>query len=74
MEIQMIESYVYKLPNMTITEIMRRYNLKEILSNDRTTICQNEYMRVSFDKLVTRVLLFDNSNNEIIEDLNRRFL
>ena len=69
----MIESFVYKLPQLSNVEMMKRYNLKEVLSNDRTTICQNENMRVSFDKVVTRVLLFNNSNHELIEDLNRFF-
>lgn len=69
----MIRSIVYRLPKESKEEMIKRYNLQVLMSNDRTTICQNKDMRVSFDKLVARVLLFENTDNNLIEELNTYF-
>lgn len=55
-----------------IDQLIHIFNLKKKLSNQRTTIYQNENMRLSFDQSVTRVFLFENDKN-ILESLREFF-
>lgn len=67
----MINNYVFHL-NEDSNEIIKKFELKKILSNNRTSIYQNDEMRFSFDKNVVRVLTFDDNEN-MKEKLYRYF-
>lgn len=49
------------------------FHLKLLLSNERTSIYENEYMRLCIDKKVIRVLIFDKNNTLLIEKLRTYF-
>ena len=53
----MTKSFVFYSP-LDSDKVIKRFNLKKIVSNDRTSIYQNETMRFSFDKKVIRVLVY----------------
>lgn len=53
--------------------IVNKYRLKKLLENKRTSIYSNEEMRVSIDKSVVRVLIFDENNIKLLENLRGYF-
>lgn len=53
--------------------IIHKFSLDKILENKRTTIYCNEEMRVSIDKNVIRILIFDSDNTNLIEKLRGYF-
>ena len=53
--------------------MVHKFNLNEVLKNKRTSIYQNEYVRVSIDKQVVRVLLFDEKNIDLLEKMRKYF-
>lgn len=48
-------------------------NLNKVLTNDRTTIYQNNEMRLCVDEKIVRVKLFDKTNYALIEILREFF-
>lgn len=73
----MIKSLVFHIPETSNEKEKIVYDLnldlKKILSNDRTTIYQNNNMRLSVDEKHIRVLLFDESNTSLLEKLREYF-
>ena len=61
----MTKSFIFQLP-LDSNQVLDKFKLKKIVSNERTTVYQNEKMRFSFDKCVLRILLFD---RDIIKNL-----
>ena len=69
----MINSYVFKKEANLIKHSIHKFDLKKILENDRTTIYQNAEMRFSIDQSVIRVLIFDETNQLLLETLRNDF-
>lgn len=69
----MNRTYVFNKPPGLNNEVINTFDLKKVLSNDRTTILQNEEMRFSIDSKVIRVLLFDQNNTALLEKLRNYF-
>lgn len=57
------ENYIFRLL-LDFNAIIKRFNLKKMISNDRTSIYQNNEMRFSFDRNVLRILVFDNNETK----------
>ena len=69
----MNNSCVFRLPNTFNEDSVLKFGLHKILSNDRTTIFQNDQMRFCVDKTVVRVLIFDDNNYDLLENLRMYF-
>lgn len=73
----MNESFVFKIPTASKYNQNFVYDLgfglHKILSNDRTTIYQNNEMRLCVDEKVIRVMLFDKTNHDLLEKLREFF-
>lgn len=69
----MIKNCVFHPTKDSKDKIVKMFDLKEVLMNSRTSIYQNNKMRFSFDKNVTRVLIFDDGNVELIEKIRNYF-
>lgn len=69
----MIKNCVFHLPKNSKENMIRTFNLNQIMSNDRTTIFQNNEMRFCLDKKVVRVILFDDKNSILLEKLRNYF-
>lgn len=69
----MIKSCVFQLPTNSKEKMINTFELKQVLSNNRTSIFQNEEMRFCIDKKVVRVVLFDKDNVVLLEKLRRYF-
>ena len=69
----MNKSCVFRLPNTFNENSVLKFGLQKILSNDRTTIFQNDQMRFCVDKTVVRVLIFDENNKSLLENLRMFF-
>lgn len=67
----MTKSCVFHLP-LDSDKTIHNFKLKKILSNDRTSIYENESMRFSFDRKVLRVLIFD-ANEDKVNNLYNYF-
>ena len=67
----MDKSFVFYSP-LDSDKVIKKFNLKKITSNERTSIYQNDKMRFSFDKKVLRVLVF-NDNKETTNTLYNYF-
>lgn len=59
-------SHVFHIPTDS-NNIIARFKLKKIVSNDRTTIYENGNLRFSFDDKVVRVLFFDDKQSTLDE-------
>ena len=71
--IQNSSLYIFKL-RFKIVDVISKFNLKLILSNKRTTIYENDQMRLCNDgNNIIRVQLFDNSNKKLLEELREYF-
>lgn len=68
----MNKNCVFHLPSDS-NDMVHKFNLNEVLKNKRTSIYQNEYVRVSIDKQVVRVLLFDEKNIDLLEKMRKYF-
>lgn len=69
----MSRSWIFQLPQDSKEKMIEHFGLQKILSNKRTAIYQNSVMRVSFDTRVTRVLLYDKNNMNLLDELYRYF-
>lgn len=73
----MSELFVFRIPTASKEKNDFVYdlglNLQKILSNSRTTIYQNEEMRLCIDEKIVRIKLFDNNNYKLIEKLREFF-
>lgn len=67
----MNKSFVFYSP-LDSDKIIKKFNLTKIISNERTSIYQNDKMRFSFDKKVLRILVF-NDNKDITNTLYNYF-
>lgn len=67
----MTKSCVFHLP-LDSDKTIDNFKLKKVLTNDRTSIYENDNMRFSFDSKVVRVLIFD-VNEDIINILYSYF-
>ncbi len=67
----MNKTFIFRIPPVSKekTDVVQEFNLEKILQNERTTIYQNEEMRLCIDKKVIRVLMFDEGNKELEERL-----
>lgn len=54
-------------------EIVEKFALKERIKNYRVNIYENEEMRVSIEKTITRVLIYDGNNTNLLERLREFF-
>lgn len=69
----MNKSYVFRpLNNTDNSQLIHKFGLNYVLSNGRTSIYENSNMRLSIDKKVIRVLLFDD-NKILLENLRNYF-
>lgn len=69
----MNKSYVFRvLTEAKNLQLVHKFKLEKILSNDRTTIYENSEMRLCVDKKVVRVLLFE-ENKLLLENLRNFF-
>lgn len=60
--------------DIDIKEFISMFRLVKVLENDRTTIYENNEMRASIDSnKVVRVLVFKESNVELVELLREHF-
>ena len=62
-EKMMSKNYIFRLP-LDFSAVIKRFKLEKKLSNDRTTIYQNDEMRFSFDQNVLRILVFNDSEKK----------
>lgn len=69
----MTKNCVFRLPQNSIDTMIQNLELRKMLSNDRTTIYQNDDMRFCVDEKVVRVLVYDENNNSLIECLRNYF-
>lgn len=71
----MIKTCVFRKPTVSNDnfDIIHRFNLNKLLSNNRTSIYSNDEMRVSIDKKVIRVLIYDDRNITLLEKLRGYF-
>ena len=58
----MSRNCVFQLPENSKEDMIGTFKLDKVLSNNRTDIFQNAEMRVSMDKKVVRVVVFDANN------------
>ena len=66
-------THIFKIGEKSTKELIEVFNLKEILSNERTTIYKNDEMRLCVDKTVIRVKIFNEDNTELLENLRMYF-
>ena len=59
----MSKNYIFRLP-LDSSAVIKRFKLEKKLSNDLTTIYQNDEMRFSFDQNVLRILVFNDSEKK----------
>lgn len=52
-----MKSYIFQMP-LDRQSIIDAFVLEKLMKNSRTTIYQNKFMRMAFDKKVVRVLVF----------------
>lgn len=57
----MSKNCVFELPPNS-KDMINKFNLQMVLSNERTSIYQNNAMRFSIDQSVVRVLIFNDSD------------
>lgn len=71
----MIKNCVFRKPTVSNDNfnIIHKFGLNKLLENKRTSIYSNEEMRVSIDKNVIRILIFDDKNTELLENLRGCF-
>lgn len=68
----MYKNYVFHLPANS-NEMIKKFKLKKVLSNSRTSIYQNPIARFSIDQKVVRVLLYNEDNIDYIEKVRSYF-
>lgn len=68
----MINNFVFHLPKDS-NDMIKTFKLNKVLSNSRTSIYQNNNVRVSIDSNVVRVLLFDENNINLLEKIRAYF-
>ncbi len=68
----MIKTCVFHLPNNS-KEMIHKFKLNKILSNSRTSIYENENMRFCIDSKVVRVLLYNGTDNKLLEQVRNYF-
>lgn len=71
----MIKTCVFHKPTASnsIFDIINKFGLNKLLENKRTSIYFNDQMRVSIDKKVIRVLIYDDKNTNLIEKIRGYF-
>lgn len=71
----MIKTYVFHKPTASsgVFDIINKLNLNKLLENKRTSIYCNDQMRMSVDKKVIRVLVYDDKNTNLIEKIRGCF-
>lgn len=69
----MTKNLIFIKPKNKENQIINDFNLQEVLKNDRTHIYQNKELRMSFDKEVIRVLVFNSEDKNLIETLEKYF-
>ena len=55
----MNQNLIFYRENIDTEKLIRDFSLQLVLKNDRTSIFENADMRVCVDKLVIRVLVYD---------------
>ena len=55
------------------SKIIEKFALKERIKSCRVDIYENEEMRVSIEKVITRVLIYDGNNTNLLERLREFF-
>ena len=68
----MTKSLVFNLPSDS-TSMINKFQLEKVLSNARTSIYQNDYMRFSVDNSVVRVLLYNENDINLLEQIREYF-
>lgn len=68
----MTNNYVFHIPNDS-SDMIHTFNLQPILSNERTSIYQNEFARFSIDRKVVRILLYNNSDCLLLQKIQNYF-
>lgn len=69
----MTKNCVFVKPHYSEKNITENFGLEKILSNARTSIYQNDDMRLCIDKSVIRVLIFNNENVSLINRVYKYF-
>lgn len=69
----MTKNCIFVKPHDSEEKIAERFELKKILSNERTSMYQNDDMRVCIDKKVIRVLVFNNENTPLMDKIYNYF-
>ena len=69
----MIKNCVFQLPANSKENMINTFHLQHIVSNNRTSIFENNEMRFSIDAKVVRVVLFDGKNTSLLEKLKKYF-
>jgi len=69
----MYKHLVFVKPNEIEKSIINTFDVSSILKNNRTNILENNKMRMSIDKKVVRVMLFDENNIELLETIKNFF-
>lgn len=69
----MTENLLFQKKTIDVEKLITDFNLHHILTNNRTVIYENKDMRVSIDKKVIRVLVFEGYKRELIERIKEYF-
>lgn len=69
----MYQTLVFQKDNINIDQLITDFALYHVLTNDRTAIYENNGMRVSIDRTVIRVMIFDCSDYELIRRVKDYF-
>ena len=69
----MTKRFVFRLPEGSKDNIIHGFNLKERLSNERTSIYENKDMRFSIDKKIVRVIIFNGDDYELQNKIQKYF-
>lgn len=64
--------FIFHLPEKP-SEMIKKFNLHNIITNNRTSIFENDTARFSIDQKVVRVLLFDKNNKILLEEIRNYF-
>lgn len=68
----MIKTCVFHLPSDS-KDMIHKFKLNKVLSNSRTTIYENGNMRLSVDRKVVRILLYNANDNVLLEQIRSYF-
>lgn len=69
----MCQALVFSQKSINIENLVKEFSLNFVFTNTRTTIYENDNMRLSIDDTVMRVLVFEANDYKFIDRLKRYF-